>query len=391
MNLTLTVLDPTRGAFELLPDTDPATGTTVFTARPSRHDRALTQSILAGYGVDPAVTGAGRSEAEDWLYIKARIATFQTMMLVVRHADILTPPMREKLLRLANEHGLALALTCDDSTGADLGAWVLDNGGECHEDSTWLTDRFSAAAPPSIAGDEFPRTLPTGDFYIFRSRCRELLGAHDFEVLDTLYRSVATAVSRRPFRSAQEAADWIRTQYESHPYPAQLRTIVRAAQAAMLREGILLKCDLDSMLTAATDGMHRPLKNTELLRLRGYRQTWRSAVWALRNAGLSITDMTELTVGLDLAALNLTGTAAELVQAHLAFRRLEGGTSTDPFITLDANRYPEAIRSAAVELGLPLAPTNERRDATITSNWRAVSDISLMPLNPKALPGGAAA
>lgn len=382
MNLTLTLLDSTRGAFEVLPDTDPATGTTILTARPSRHERALTQAILAGYGVDTAVSGAGRSEAEDWLYIRARLTAYGTKMLVVRHADLLTPLMSEKLLRLAAEHGIALAFTCDDTTGADLGAWVLDNGGRCHEDSAWLTGQFSnSPALPLVEGEVFPRNLPSGDFYIFRARCRQLLAPDDFKFVDALYRSIAVEVSHHPFKTTQDAAEFIRDRHDSHPYPAQLKTIVRAAQAAMFREGALLKCDIDSMLNGARDGLFRHLSDDELRRLRGYRQTWRSAVWALRNSGLSVTDMSGLTLESDITGLGLPRAATELVQAHLAYRRLRGATATDPLFT-DAPRYlSEAVRVAAVELGLPLAPTSERRNATIASNWHALSGINLIPLS----------
>lgn len=391
MNITLTLLDPTRGAFELVPDTEPNTGKTVCTARPSRHERALTQAVLAGYGVDPSLSGSGRSEAKDWRYIKARIADYGTTMLVVRHADLLTPAMRQKLLLLAREHDVHLALTCDDITGADLGAWVLDNGGECHEESSWLTSQFSgAAAAPPVEHEDFPRHLPDGDFYVFRARCQELLDPHYFAVVDDLYRSVAIEVDANPFETKHDAADWIRARHDSHPYPAQLKTIVRAAQAAMFRHGFLLKCDLDTVLTAASDATHRRLNDSELKRLRAYRMTARPAVWALRDSGLSVTEMSGLTLDSDLSGLNLPETADTLVQAHLAYRRLEGASPTEPMFTEAERGMSNAIREAAVELGLPVPPASERRGATIASNWHAAAGIDLIPLQPRNLPGGAA-
>ena len=66
MSLSLTPLPSDRRAADLLPNTDPLSGIVTFTARPSRHAWAISQTVLHAIGARSDVFGAGRRHG-DWL------------------------------------------------------------------------------------------------------------------------------------------------------------------------------------------------------------------------------------------------------------------------------------------------------------------------------------
>lgn len=386
--LTLTLLDGAKGALEILPDTDPASGVVTVTARPSRHERALTQTLLGGYGVESSISGAGRSEAEDWRYLLARVRAYETRVLVIRHATFMHNEMLAKAWTFCATHDVDLALTCDESVGADLGAWVVDHGGDCYEGPAWLRAGLAAVGRAvtqvSATADDFPAHVPDGDFYVFRARCRDLLAPAEFARVDRLYADTGRAVKNEPFRAEAEAADWIRARHDTTPGPGQMKTIIRAAQAAMFTHGMLLKVDLGTVLAGVSDGAYRRLNAADTRRLRAYRQTWRSVVRVLRDADLSVTEMRHLRLGDVVTGLSdrfsLGDDARVIVATHREYRRLEGATDRDRLITESERICVTAIRQASVDLALPNVPNNERRDTSTSRSWRRQSGLTLIPI-----------
>ena len=248
MEVTLTHLDGANGVHEMLPNTDPASTITVFTGRPGKSaDRpyGLTQDLLGGFGVRNDIAGAGRRVNEDLLHIRARFRAYGTRMVVVRHADMLHPQGNTDILDLLAEtcaqEEVDLALTCDDTGGMRLAEWVDAKGGSIHQTADALLSRMPGTSAgstcTSASGAAFPRSVPKGDFYAFRARARELLPAEQFAAVDSCYLRVAREVFADPFGSPEEAAKRLVPMCHHTDNPAEVITILRAAQAAMFRRG----------------------------------------------------------------------------------------------------------------------------------------------------------
>lgn len=395
MEVTLTHLDSTRGVHEILPNTDPMTGVTVFTARPCKAgDRpyGLVQDLLGGYGVRSDVMGAGRNVDESLLYIRARMRTYATRLLVVRLAENLipqdAPALLDLLADLCQAEGVDLALTCDDVAGEKLAGWVESRSGVVEKNEKQLLSLMPPRPEERSATSAtawFPRSVPKGDFYIFRARAREVLTAEAFETVDSCYVRVARNVYEAPFTSIDEAAVRLRALVATTDNPAEAITMLRAAQAAMFRRGLLLKVDVPFFVRSVRDAHHRQLNENEFCALRAFRTTWRSAAVVLSDAGFSIAEVVAMTIA-ESRNITLSPEGQRLVECHRHFRALNGASDDDRLIEVDVRRLDAVRREAATDLHIPGCLANQSRSESIADRWRRDLGITLKPLADPHLP-----
>lgn len=395
MEVTLTHLDSTRGVHQTLPNTDPTTGVTVFTARPCKSgDRpyGLVQDLLGAYGVRSDILGAGRNVEESLLHIRARMRTYGTRLLVVRLAENLIPhgvtTLPDLLADLCEAEGVDLALTCDDVTGEKLAGWVETRSGLVDENDERLLALMPPQTPPASpvdSVDRFPRSVPKGDFYIFRARAREVLTTEAFEAVDACYRRVARTVYDTPFTSADDAAARLRDLVASTDNPAEAITVLRAAQAAMFRRDLLLKVDVPFFVRSVHAAHHRNLNEDEIRELRAYLATWRSAAVVLADAGFTTADLLDMTIG-ESRALVLGAEAERLLVCHRHFRALNGAGDDDPLFALGVRRFDAVRREAATDLRIPGCVQNQSRTESIPDRWRRDLGVALRPLADQHLP-----
>ncbi len=400
MDITLTHLDSTKSARELIPNTDPATGVTVFTGRPGKSaDRAFatTRDFLGGFGVRDDIAGGGRSVSDDVLHIRARLAAFETRLVVVRHADMLHPFGNTDLLDILADvvtgADARLALTCDDVAGGDLAGWVEARGGRVHDDDAEMLGLLPSTTPREPTGirGDFPASVPRGDFYVFRARARDLLTAEEFAAVDAVYLRTAKGVLTNPFIGEVEAGDRLLALCQTTENPAEVVTMIRAAQAAMFRHSVLLKVDLDHFLRLVPHGEHRPLSQPELRALRAYRGTWRPAAVVLLDAGLSVDAVAALRVSEvntegDIAGLPLSVPSQEVLRVHSTYLGLLGAQASDPLVPVDPRRISTARRDAAIDLGIPGDTPNRSREDKAHDRFRGLLGVSLRQLDINASP-----
>lgn len=401
MTISLTPLPSRVSAKSVLPNTDPATGIITTTGRPTRHDWAVGQTILADMGVRLDIAGAGRNHGEDLELLAAWLTAHQATMLVVRHATNLhSHELLDNLALLCEGVGVHLALTCDDTVGHTLVDWVGERSGVIDTNIGALLQRMDEAArpQPSITGDDEPHFsdfLPRVDFYLFRSRCRDLLTPSDFAVVDDLYCKVFSEVRAHPYVSSENASERLSDGLRDTNSPGRALTHVRAAQAAMFTHGLLLKVNLDFFLNGVADGEHRRLTLGQIRSLRAYRQPWRSCAVVLRDADLTneqirtlrmdqVTDDGDLTA--DLNHLPLTGDARLFLRCQRILRTIHGATDSDPLLDTSASRIQAAQRRSSTDLNLPRVPTREPNKTSRKHRWNYDLGTSLLPLTTQHLP-----
>ncbi len=401
MDLTLTYLPGDRLVNDLVADQDPHSGLLAVTCRPGRGDDrlyAVTQTMLRGFGVRDDVSGHGRSLAEDQNHVRARLRSYGTRRVALRHAENLGERPEKVLdlfLEMLRGEGAGLALACDDNTGERLAAWVEANGGQVCPDEADLTAQF-APSPRSSSGPseaDFPSGLPRVDFYLFRARCRDLLDAHSFEVVDNLYVSSARRVLAEPFLDSTDASRRLTQWAAACTTTAQVITLIRGAQAASFRSGSLLKVNLDAYLRLVEDDQHRPLSDAELLALRAYRNTTISAAVVLADAGLSAAEAVSVPLGaLAADAATIEGTPVpfagrEFLRTHAALRRLDGADDGEALLTCKKRYVLEHRRTVAAELGIPSVPKQAPFELGQQGRWDKEIGASLQPLRGAAIPG----
>lgn len=153
-----------------------------------------------------------------------------------------------------------------------------------------------------------------------------------------------------------------------------------------------MKVDLTYFSRMVSDGQHRPLRDDEVTALRGYRTTWRSAMVALLDAGMSYHELAGATVnelteeGTLTRGPTLRQGAQELLKVHRHFMLLSGAGLADPLIPVSMRAMPIARRDAAIDLGIPSeAPQRARTDGAV-DRWRRALGVSLVPLAGQRLP-----
>lgn len=393
--VSLTPMPGDRGVHELLPNTDPTSGVVTMTPRPSLISWAIGQSLLEALGIRSELFGSGRDHDEDMLVASAWLIAHHIEIVVVRHASIIKKrEMLDSLLLLCSGAGAHLALTCDESSGEHLYEWVEQHGHiEIGDRPLYAT--LAAASRPLTPedrrqGDEFPRFLPKVDFYLFRARCREVLAADEFAVVDDLYKRVFRDIRDSPPKTSVEAGERIVQLCSALAGPGEVLTTIRAAQAALLTQGALLKVNLPLYMNAVREHEHRRLNPGEIRALRGCRQPWRSAMAVLRDANLSSDDIVALRLQdiTDEGYLvpgdywDLSSDARVYLRAQRLLRSLEGASESDRFIDVTPPSMILGHRRIAIELGLPGYRAREATTSTTAQNWKNAVGASLTVLQP---------
>ena len=413
--LTITPLDGTVPLRDVLPNTDPASGVVTVTARPTRHAWGMGQAILAAMGVRNDLRGNGRNHGEDLEILTAWLHAHRVRMLVIRQADMLATHVLNDLLHILTALGADLALTVDDTATGGIYDWVELRCGTINHDPARLHAALALhtrnapephAAPSrstgrtaidavrgtsetaSQASDDFPRVLPSADFYLFRARCRDLLAADEFAVIDQHYRHTFAAVARKPFADAAEASEQLAVMTAHSDNPGFALVTARAAQAAMFTHATLMKVHLPFFRSAVEAGHHRRLTDDELRSC--YRDPWRGAAVALYDADLSPTDISALAMRDITDTGDLTDHAPEhLPLSHHArlylralkhLRRTRGSPPSSPFFAQRSRDIAEGVRHAAVELNLPMRVPHQTERGRKTDRWQHGLGVTLLPL-----------
>ena len=374
MTLTMTPLPANVSAKSLLPNTDPATRIVTATGRPTRHAWTMGQTILAAMGARLDLYGSGRRHGEDLELLQAWLHAYDVRTLVIRHAtNIHNLDLLDDLLHVTTAAGADLALTCDETVGQPLAAWVDERSGRIDPDFAPLRRRLARAARTTNASpvddnpvgdnaaDDFPMFLPRVDFYAFRARCRDTLTPTQHQRVDDIYRAVFKSVAADPYATHEEATRRLTELFADASHVGKALVSVRAAQAAMFTNGILLKVNLDYFLNAINDGENRRLTQAEVRSLRAYRTPWRAVATLLRDADVTRDQITALTLANVTENGDLTGIthapmhpdARAYLRALRTFRLIQGAHPTSPLIN-ESNRYiGQAQRRASADLNHP--------------------------------------
>lgn len=402
MTISLTPMPAGASAHALLPDTDPTSGVITFTARPSRHAWAVSQTMLEAFGIRSDVFGAGRAHGEDVELLRVWLRAYDIGLVIVRHAtNLQDSKMLDSLVLLTEEVGAHLALTCDDNAGTHLFDWVETVEGEIHIDESNLAAliaervRQVSETQDTDCAPEFPILLPRVDFYGFRARCRDTLSSENFGQVDRLYQDVFLRVQGDPFGTKEEAAERLTSICSEQSGIGQVRTVVRAAQAAMFTREVLLKVDLDRFLNLVRDECHRRLSREEVHALRAYRTPWRSSVVVLRDCNLSRDDIKGLRLSdiSDEGNLTVRGAwevpveAMVYLRAQKLMRKSEGARDDDSFVAEGKPTIALAQRRVGGELGIPSTRGGEFTSTRAADRWQHEFGVTMLPLVKAHLPG----
>lgn len=222
--------------------------------------------------------------------------------------------------------------------------------------------------------------MPWVDFPRFRSACRSLLTPEEFECVDKTYRAAFRAVHRAAPHNDEEAATLLRRLLQDTDSPSRALTMVRAAQAACLAKGRLLKVDLNRLYLLVSQSLHRRMNRQELLALRDQVLPHMAAIPVLADAGLDNDQIGSLRIT-DVSADGhpnigdpITDPGRHLLEVQRLFRLLEGAQAHDSFIEDHARLIPRALRHAA-RMG---APVDASRATTAKADrWQHQTGVHL--------------
>jgi len=373
---------------DLFPDTDPDSGTVVFTARPVRHAWAVGQDLLTALGKRDDVTGAGRRNSEDLLMIQAWLSAHQVRRVVTRHADFLTPLVLDALTLLAAAAGVDLVLVHDNGTSQHV-VDHTDRHGAPTEDWGQLARSMPIEGRTADAIEtELPGYLPRVAFPLFRAACRDLLPRPEFLLVDAIYTSAFRAWREQAPATTQEAHGALTQMLKTVSGQAEAVVAVRACQASALALGNHVKVDLRTLLTEVDAGRHRRLTPAQVRALRAYRSPWRAAAVVLQDADLTNAQVLELTMGQVDRTGELSGIEGEplrpealtYLRAQRTWRLLNGARDKDPFIELTSRHVHSALVLASVELNLPITPASTLLGKRRSQRWQDAVGVSLLPL-----------
>lgn len=207
---------------------------------------------------------------------------------------------------------------------------------------------------------EFPDEVPWVDFPLFRATSRQLLTPTDFDKVDRLYCRTFQAVKAKRPSSMAEAAELLRGLLAEAPHPAMTITIVRAAQAASLTLGYLLKVDLRRLYLLASQGLNQRLDRDHFLALRDEPVPEAGAIAVLTDlqwdddeiASHPLADITP-DGHIDGTSEPASPEARALLATQRLHRLLEGAQPTEPFIDAPERTIRITLRDVA-KRGIPI-------------------------------------
>lgn len=404
---------------------DPDGGVVSLLLRPGmRRPTALPPDVLRALGKDhDARTRAGSATA-DTADALAWLAAHRVQHLLVGHAQWATGTDQTLLaaLHLAQRAGIALTFVSGYDSYEPALPFVQEHGGQ---DIPWAavlaslppskrahatagsstarngeSDRVGATAgarpadmpPSSRVLDEMPDDVPHADAVLFRAACRDLLLPPQFAVADRLYRDSyrSARAALGPGATTEHASKLVQSLLATVDRPAAAVIAARAAQAAALANGWLLRIAMDALPALVADASHRSLTAAELRLLRRLSAPWRAVAVALTDAGMSVDDLVAVRIGdftEDGAMLKtpLRGPLADdarlCVRAQLAARRLEGAAPGDRLLHDRTDRaVRDALHSARTQLGIPLLIPRHRRGRA-PDRWAQQLAVSVSPVS----------
>ncbi|MDP9371848.1 MAG: hypothetical protein M3Q65_05225 [Chloroflexota bacterium] len=262
----------------------------------------------------------------------------------------------------------------------------------------WTCGQLIAALPTPpepacrVPGSSSPvlPDLPAVDFPLFRAACRAQLDDEQFAYCDELYVRAARAYrAASPVRDA-DAKTVLDDLWRGCAGYQKALVVTRAAQAAALTAGWLLKVDMLRLAEHVSAARHRVLTDAELARLGVYADPRDSAPAVLFNAGLAFEEITRLRVADlspdgELVGDPYQGTRlSEESRRHLRALRctgqLVGSAPGDPLLSGSWRSVRAALHRAAVDTGLPLDVNQHGPAVRRADRWQHRLGVSLQNL-----------
>lgn len=302
--------------------------------------------------------------------------------------------MIERLLLVTGAAGATLVLVRERDTGHELREvaarmWSVEATWEQMQSALPVRSGAPSRALPGGPAMTLPG-LPMVDFPLFRAACRAQLDDEQFAYCDERYvRAGRTYLAASPTtdEGAREVLDDLWRDCADH---REALVVTRAAQAAALTLGWLLKVDVLRLAEHVNAARHRILTDAELARLRVYADPRDSAPAVLFNSGLPFEEVARLRVA-DLSPDGeLVGNAhrdAPLSEeARLQLRALRchaqliASTPQDPIVSDSCRTIRTAVHRAAVDTGLPLDVNQHGPAVRRADRWQHRLGMSLQNL-----------
>ena len=340
--------------------TDPHTA--VIIARPGSKNALtpLIKDIIIATSHRPQPTVMPKAEHTLINIALARLIGYRVHHVIVCASEHLPHECLTTLTEIVITAGAQLTLIYGFDTGEGVRRW----GSQLNApDVEWDELNIQVAAPSADIQQvdvEFPDEVPWVDFPLFRATSRQLLTPTDFDRVDRLYRSTFQAVKTRHPSSTAEAAELLRGLLAEAPHPAMTITIVRAAQAAFLALGYLLKADLRRLYLLASQGLNQRLDRDHFLTLRDEPIPAVGAIAVLADlewddntiASHPLADITP-DGRIDGTSEPTSPEAKALLATQRLHRLLEGAQPTEPFINAPERTIRIALRDVA-KRGIPI-------------------------------------
>ena len=397
----------------LAPAPDPALRVVHTLVRPDlRRVSALVHDVLVAMGKDGRVTGGSHHDPDVVTRLGPWLMAYRTEWVVLFSAQEVTPAVLPGLLDGVVGAGARVLLVADPGHVAVTLAAAAGYGPGRVGYRTWarqngvvLGPADSRPRPPSDVDVWDGLELPRVDWPWFRARCRDQLAPDRFALVDALYVHALHEFRRRT--PAHPPRTSVPRRLDTKPVvrlfgelldgrytTAEALVVLRAAQAALVPLGYLLRAEVDSLLNLLSGG-DRPavLTDDQWLALRSYQHAWRAAACALAASGLGVNDTLDLTAGHVWAARDGGTTTLRpgqtvdprgwpLVMALAHDRVGDGAADHDPLFTTARTTLPRALRDARQDLGLRLGGYIPiRQDRTPQQNWEELAGRRLKLLD----------
>lgn len=383
-----------------------------FSAPAKRHTASLiADAVLDGLGCSTLLSG-GHIGGDDAGYIAGGwlIGRGVTDALVLYPEDL---------------GAAGLARTIDGFTAVGCRVWLISFTGDDKiagmVGSHQMIEAPAEALDPFLAGTPkrerrpFP-FVPRVDGIKFRPVARATLSAADFAVVDSVFLEHLDSwldwFDGRTNATAEAVACRLREIGEASATTDEFIVAVRAAQAAGLRSGRLIKVDTPKMCATCAirprRGQLEPAGWNELFR---YRDPAVPAVAALYSEDFAIDDLGVIELGhltfegaadgsqtLTVEAAGkravLAGRPAQAVAAQAAARRLAGATSSDRLfvarmgptrgMSVTGRQATKLLNLPVAEVGIAFAPKASRRSKRTGAGWATLYGIKVRALGRTA-------
>jgi hypothetical protein len=361
---------------------------------------ALGGELLRGLGKDETLDGVRHHTNDVWRHLRAWMLAHPIGDVLLYSAEHCRPTHLVSTAELVAAAGARLWLHTDGPPSKPLepqmAAWAGQPQPFEQFAAFWKSRRL---APPALGDSRrdqaapFPR-VPREDFPTFRAACRDLLAPAEFARVDQRYVAAFRAAQQQLAEPTQEGVSgYLRGSVGVCASADELLIILRATQAALFRDGWLLRVALPSFL-AIVEREPRAGTRTqgEWARLRPYADPLPGAITALRASGLEVSKLPSVTVG----AIAPDGSSVRgrretfaverpaqiFLRAQRALRLGDGASGSAPLFWRRGAAISEvlalrALRRPVSELGVSLATATPH---TPSKGWLRENGITLQAL-----------